>query len=169
MSNGIERCTDDVGCQAGQCCACLENQRRLRGEVRSLETLLQQFRAGTDGQSHIWKLIQRERARQDAKWGEQNHDPEHWLTILTEEVGEVAKAILENDGREYAREMVQVAAVVVGALECAMRNTTRGTYAPEPGDDPLEAVMGSITHVRRCDCKGLDEPEDERHGEVPGA
>ena len=37
-----------------------------------------------------------ESKRQDAKWGEQNHAPEVWLAILTEEVGELAQAILAD-------------------------------------------------------------------------
>ncbi len=37
-----------------------------------------------------------ERMRQEAKWGSQAHNPDRWNTILTEEVGEVARAILEN-------------------------------------------------------------------------
>jgi NTP pyrophosphatase (non-canonical NTP hydrolase) len=45
-----------------------------------------------------------------------------WLAILTEEVGEVAKAILEGaegalDVEPLRRELVQVAAVAVAALE----------------------------------------------------
>ena len=42
------------------------------------------------------KSVIAERARQDAKWGEQNHHPLAWLGILTEEVGELAEAILES-------------------------------------------------------------------------
>lgn len=40
--------------------------------------------------------VDRERRRQDAKWGEQNHAATVWLTVLTEEVGELAEAILEH-------------------------------------------------------------------------
>jgi hypothetical protein len=36
-----------------------------------------------------------ERQRQDAKFGEQNLDPMLYLIVLTEEAGEVAKAILD--------------------------------------------------------------------------
>ena len=35
-----------------------------------------------------------ERQKQDAKWGEQNHNPIEWSAILTEECGEVAKEAL---------------------------------------------------------------------------
>jgi NTP pyrophosphatase (non-canonical NTP hydrolase) len=73
-------------------------------------------------QENVLTGIINERKRQDAKWGIQNHDPFKWLTILTEEVGEAAKAILEGDLIEYIKEMKQVAAVAVAALECIGRN-----------------------------------------------
>lgn len=59
-----------------------------------------------------------ERRRQDEKWGAQHHGPDGWLAILTEELGEVAKAILEGRGFGYRDELIQVAAVAVAAIEC---------------------------------------------------
>ena len=68
--------------------------------------------------------ILRERQRQDDKWGEPNHTPDRWLVILMEEVGEASNAVLNahycsalSDLREYRREMIQVAAVAVAAIE----------------------------------------------------
>ena len=68
-----------------------------------------------------------ERHRQDEKWGEQNHDPAVWLAILTEEVGELAEAVLYDysggDERNHTHsesmraEAVQVAAVAVQFVE----------------------------------------------------
>jgi NTP pyrophosphatase (non-canonical NTP hydrolase) len=70
-----------------------------------------------------------ERARQDAKWGQQNHDPVYWLGILGEEFGELCQAINEtvfdNGPEERAKggyanmraEAVQVAAVAVAFVE----------------------------------------------------
>jgi NTP pyrophosphatase (non-canonical NTP hydrolase) len=75
-----------------------------------------------------------ERERQDAKWGEQNHDLPTYLAILTEEVGEVAEAVLEHrfpgQAEKYSAvevetarlcvvrdELVQVAAVAVAMIE----------------------------------------------------
>lgn len=66
-----------------------------------------------------------ERIRQDTKWGEQNHDPAIWLSILMEEVGEASKAYLEGDGVGYVHEMIQVGAVVVAMLECSFRNVDK--------------------------------------------
>lgn len=59
-----------------------------------------------------------ERERQDAKWGSQRHLPQdRWMTILTEEVGEVANAILEEDIENLKVELVQVAAVAIAFAE----------------------------------------------------
>ncbi len=40
--------------------------------------------------------VYEERLRQEDKWKTQSHPPERWLTILHEETGEVARAILEG-------------------------------------------------------------------------
>ena len=67
----------------------------------------------------IWSRILLERARQDEKFGAQRKlSPKDWLTILVEEVGEVAESILEGDIKNYPVELVQVAAVCVAAIEC---------------------------------------------------
>lgn len=73
-----------------------------------------------------------ERARQNEKWGEQNHDDYRWLAILTEEIGELAQAILHDEfgGRAAGTrndELIQVAAVAVQWLECIERRN--GTAA----------------------------------------
>lgn len=73
------------------------------------------------------KLILSERERQNKKWGEQNHSDEIWLPILTEELGEVSKAMLETrfggGYRESVREeLTHVAAVALQWLECMERN-----------------------------------------------
>ena len=66
--------------------------------------------------------IKAERQRQDAKWGEQNHEAPTWLMILGEEYGEACKAAcnagFDNaDWAEYRKELVQVAAVTVAMIE----------------------------------------------------
>lgn len=76
---------------------------------------------------NILNEIRKERKQQDIQWGEQDRTPLHWVVILMEEVGEAAKAIVENmatkDGKIiyehlYRAEMIQVAAVAVAAVEC---------------------------------------------------
>lgn len=62
-------------------------------------------------------MVGAERIRQDTKWGRQDHPPFAWITILAEEVGEAAKALLEGKRKRYVEEMIQVAAVAVAAVE----------------------------------------------------
>ncbi len=71
-----------------------------------------------DQQEHIFDDIRAERQRQDQKWGNQYHHPDTmWSLIFGEEVGEVHKAILENNYSELRLELIQVAAVAVQWLE----------------------------------------------------
>lgn len=42
------------------------------------------------------EAIYRESLLQDEKWGLQDHEPEIWLAILVEEVGELAQAMLAD-------------------------------------------------------------------------
>jgi hypothetical protein len=67
----------------------------------------------------VIKKVIDERERQDKKFGAmpRNLKPSLWLAILTEETGEVARAILEGDSDNYAVELIQVAAVAIAALE----------------------------------------------------
>lgn len=62
--------------------------------------------------------INQERNRQDEKWGIQRHDLGTWLTILVEEVGEVAQAMQANkgwgketDASNLYKELIHVSAV----------------------------------------------------------
>ncbi len=88
----------------------------------------------------VSKQVKLERACQDNKWGQQNHDPVWWMSILGEEVGEAQKAVLESSfgdksWREYRAELVQVAAVAVAAIQCLDRNGP-----PEKPADKNKAV-----------------------------
>jgi NTP pyrophosphatase (non-canonical NTP hydrolase) len=80
-----------------------------------------------DGLSFWTALIAAERQRQDAKWGEQNHDDFKWLSILMEEVGEVSKAALEHDGPGVLKELSHAAAVAVAHIEALGRRATKET------------------------------------------
>lgn len=71
-----------------------------------------------------------ERLRQDEKWGEQNHDPFIYLTILIEEVGELAQAVLHGRfggpaANKLRDEAVHVAAVALAIVECLDRGKWR--------------------------------------------
>ena len=73
----------------------------------------------------VGRLIEKEREKQDHKWGVQNHSTEMWLMILTEELGELAEAHLANNHTDYILELIQVAAVAQAWLECEIRNGNR--------------------------------------------
>ena len=73
--------------------------------------------------------VLREQNRQLDKWGLQNHHPHQYLTILTEEVGEVAEAILKTEGEgntmtwdDVIKELVEVQAVAQSMIESIKRN-----------------------------------------------
>ncbi|MAQ31336.1 MAG: hypothetical protein CMD26_01185 [Flavobacteriales bacterium] len=70
----------------------------------------------------ILQLILEERQKQDEKWGEQNHNIYKWLAILGEEVGEVNKAVLEDNYKDVIDELVQIGAVTVAMIESLERN-----------------------------------------------
>lgn len=88
----------------------------------------------TDG---VIEEIRSERARQDEKWGEQNHEGPVWAAILGEEYGEACKSLLEvlfpggpipegwhvGDSRvaHLRTELIQVAAVAAGWVEAIDR------------------------------------------------
>jgi hypothetical protein len=80
-----------------------------------------------------------ERKRQNDKWGIQDHNVIEWIAILTEEVGEASKEAVDfhfgtplDNGfsniqkqklRDYRKEMIQVAAVAMQAVESLDRQT----------------------------------------------
>ena len=79
----------------------------------------------------VLEEVQEEMERQDAKWGEQNHDPFLYLTILSEEIGEVAQAALDlrypggKKPGDLRFELIQVAAVAASMVECLDREKWR--------------------------------------------
>lgn len=79
----------------------------------------------SESRFEIFNDVARERFRQDDIWGPQsNHPLSLWMTILMEEVGEVAHDILEDKLEEAKKELVQVAAVAVSIIE----HIEEGTY-----------------------------------------
>ena len=79
----------------------------------------------TPNQRTVIRKVLRERDRQDEKWGTierfDGRDSRQWLTILMEEVGEVAEAMLHEDDSRIEQELVQVAAVAAAMLESFSR------------------------------------------------
>ena len=86
-----------------------------------------------DTRTAALQLVDKERDRQDGKWGEQNHLHQFWTGILGEEYGEYCQAVNEtvfNNGEaarqkggydNMMKELSHVAAVAVGAMESLMR------------------------------------------------
>jgi NTP pyrophosphatase (non-canonical NTP hydrolase) len=61
-----------------------------------------------------------ERARQDALYGPpalRGYSADRWLRVLMEEVGEVARALENEDPENLMTELTQVAAVAVAMIE----------------------------------------------------
>ena len=82
---------------------------------------------------HLYQLIQ-ERKRQDEKWGREfpGRTDDRWLTILEEEVGECANAILSDEEASLEQEIIQVAAVCLSWLEL------RVPRSEQLGEGPVE-------------------------------
>lgn len=74
----------------------------------------------------ILLLIVQERIRQDELYGKNRTlSPLLWLTILTEELGEVARAILEHDPENLKTELIQLTAVAIAWLQGGDYETPR--------------------------------------------
>lgn len=73
-----------------------------------------------------------ERNRQDKKWGEQNHFPERWATIIGEEYGEMCQAINEfsfnatpEAEQQIYTETIHTMASCMAMLECMERSKNK--------------------------------------------
>lgn len=114
--------------------------------------------------------VEQERLKQDQKWGAQNYQPPIWLIILGEEVGEANKAALEahfshvpqypsfdESIKNYRKELIQVAAVAVAAVESLDRNElAKAQSEDEPVRVPCEKCAdGIIGHecIENCLCQ----------------
>lgn len=94
--------------------------------------------------------IRRERIKQDAKWGEQNHHPFTYLAVLGEEVGEANQAALQSvyGGKawpDYRKGLVHVAAVAVAMIECLDRHDG----APPPDGTEAVTLSSKVARMRR--------------------
>src|SRR5262249_16323823 len=83
-------------------------------------------------QKVLGKIIA-ERARQDAKWGQQNHHPLFWNSIIGEEYGEAQKELnalvwrrdpgLPLDELDaFEKEITEMVACGIALLECLERD-----------------------------------------------
>jgi NTP pyrophosphatase (non-canonical NTP hydrolase) len=97
----------------------------LRAEIEAARARIAELEAAQD--NALCSVLD-ECKRQIERWGEQNHDPFTYLTILTEEVGEYSEAILHTrfggsrGGLEKMRkEAVQITAVGLSIIRCLDR------------------------------------------------
>lgn len=95
-----------------------------------------------------------ERGYQDAKWGESNHAPATWLALLSKQMGQAGEAALlaevgVSEGVHLLRrELIQIAAVAVAAVEALDRGKWSG--APERQPIPRAEVYvddDGVLHV----------------------
>lgn len=82
--------------------------------------------------------VMRERERQDIKWGEQNHDPFTYLTVLGEEFGELCQAALHlrfggKAAANLREEAIHTAAVALALVECLDRAKWQWPSETQPG------------------------------------
>lgn len=78
----------------------------------------------------ILDKIRVELAHQDRKWGaDRILDRNLWVTILTEEIGEVARGSLDNDVDNYLDELVDVAATAIHAYQSVLLERQRASAA----------------------------------------
>jgi len=102
-----------------------------------INQVLEDFISTSPSQSakqSMWALrdVLEERRRQDNKWGEQTHPNEWYFPILLEEIGELAKAMLEDhfqySGAKHSdirKEAVHACAVALAMIECIDRREAR--------------------------------------------
>jgi len=72
----------------------------------------------------FYQMIEDENVRQLKKWGVQDRTPFEWMAYLTEEVGELSKAICEmiyrkGSHRDIVDEAIQVATLAIKIAEMA--------------------------------------------------
>lgn len=99
-------------------------------------------------------LVLEERKRQDEKWGtDRNLADELWLTILAEEVGESAEAMLK-DLPSKIKEVTQVAAVALAWLECIVHDAEQRIGAGG-GQERQSLFCPLCGSMRRLDDDGI--------------
>jgi len=92
--------------------------------------------------SKIEPLIFWENHRQIKKWGVQEHDAYTWFTILAEEFGELAQAILQNEFEQGIPEKVIKEAIQTATLAIKIAEMYRAKLIDHP--EGSEAMARNI-------------------------
>lgn len=75
----------------------------------------------------VLEFVLAERERQVELWGRQLHHPDYWWYIIaSEEHGEVATAIYEQDGANLMNEIIQTCAVYFAWAEAILSRKNNG-------------------------------------------
>jgi hypothetical protein len=87
---------------SGDSCQLCDSQLDEFGQCMTCDTYGTPADQRAEKTEHVLTLVATERAKQDAKWGPQNHNPLFWLAILGEEFGEVSKEVVEAEAKVQA-------------------------------------------------------------------
>lgn len=118
--------------------------------------------------------VRAERARQDAKWGEQKRSTITWVVIAGEELGEAAEqalnmqvlsrkcvhpSIVAVPSDNYREAMIQLAEVACAAWECSVYGS-----APAPDAADRNSVLELVArNLERYAAKTAKRPENAEH------
>ena len=80
--------------------------------------------------------VQNEHWNQYKKWGMQKRTLFEWLCYLTEEVGELSKAISENEYRDGTYKDIELEAIQVAALACKIVEVIQPSLMKAKEDKP---------------------------------
>jgi len=128
---GSERCPASDVYECGTFDGGRESTVCLRRQLAAMTAERDEYKARAEkAYSDDWLYkIRDERKRQDELWGEQHHSLPEWLTILVEEVGELAAAILchrfgndDHSELDWEKEAIQVASVALSMVEQTERD-----------------------------------------------
>lgn len=85
---------------------------------------MSQSNSGEGIRLSVLEAVLAERERQDGLWGDQSsHSDAWWTVIATEEGGEVARAVYEQDVAKAYLEIIQTCAVYFAWAEAILRRT----------------------------------------------
>lgn len=93
-----------------------------------------------------------ERGRQIEKWGRTNPGWAVMIAVLTEEVGEVARALLDRDPVNMRTELIQTAAVCCRIYEQLERGDEfpKATKPKAFAETDLQLIEGTLDQVNRA-------------------
>jgi NTP pyrophosphatase (non-canonical NTP hydrolase) len=103
-------------------------------ELKEAQEELQELIGAPDNATEqVLKIVAEERVNQNEKWGEQNHHPLLWFSIIGEEYGEMCHTFNEYTFdkdtahlNDLKREAIHTAACCIALVECMVRQEKEG-------------------------------------------